>query len=296
MKDAKMLLMCIVQNTDITEQSKVKEENIPMQKLLKEFADIFAPLPAQLPPRRKYDHSIKLVEGAEPPYKSLYQLSLQENNILHQQLKELLEKGWIQPSQSPYGAPVLFVKKKDGTLYMCIDYRALNSVTIKNCYPLPHIDELLERVSGAKIFSKIDLANGYHQIRMAEEDEEKTAFRTCYGHYQFRVMPFRLTNAPATFMNLMNTILAPFLDKSVLVFLDNILIYSKSPEEHVKHVREVLEILQQHQLFVRKEKCEFAKKEVEYLGFLVGVNGVGPEERKTKIIKNWKQPTTVADI
>ena len=160
---------------------------------------------------------------------------------MNRQLQDLLAKGFIRPSTSPYGAPVLFVRKKDGSIRMCVDYRALNKDTIKNKYPLPHIDDLLDRLAGARYFSKIDLRAGYHQVRIAAGDEFKTAFRTRYGHYEFTVLPFGLTNAPATFMRLMNDVLHSFLDKFVEAFLDDVLIYSRTVEEHLVHVRLVLE-------------------------------------------------------
>ena len=169
--------------------------------LLTEFADVFAPLPAGLPPARKVDHAIKLEPGAEPAWRPTYRMSPLELQEVKKQLDDLLAKGWIQPSVSPYGAPILFVRKKEGSLRMCVDYRALNKQTIKNRYPLPRTDELLDQLHGAAVFSKIDLQSGYHQVRVAEDDVYKTAFRTRYGHFEFKVLPFGLTNAPATFMS-----------------------------------------------------------------------------------------------
>ncbi|KAK6158149.1 hypothetical protein DH2020_005463 [Rehmannia glutinosa] len=173
-------------------------------------------------------------------------IELQE---LKKQLQELLDKGYIRPSVSPWGAPVLFVKKKDGTLRLCIDYRQLNRVTVKNKYPLPRIDDLFDQLQGARVFSKIDLMSGYHQLKIAENDIPKTAFRTRYGHYEFLVMPFGLTNAPAVFMALMNNVFRPYLDKFVIVFIDDILIYSKSSEEHEQHLMIVLQTLREKQLY-----------------------------------------------
>ena len=202
-----------------------------MQAVLKEFQDVFPEkLPPGLPPRRDVDHRIELEPGAKAPVNRMYKMSFTELDELKKQLAELVEAGYVEPSKSPFGAPVLFVHKKDGGERMCIDYRALNKLTIKNSYPLPRIDELLDRLLGARVFSKIDLRSGYHQIRVAEGDEEKTAFRTRYGHFQFKVMPFGLTNAPATFMHLMNSIFREELDAFVIVFLDDILIYSRNFE------------------------------------------------------------------
>src|ERR1041384_8448933 len=167
---------------------------------------------------------------------------------LKKQLAELLQKGFIRPSVSPYGAPVLFVHKKEGTLRLCVDYRTLNKITIKNKYPLPRIEELTDRLAGAKYFSKLDLYSGYHQIRIKQEDIPKTAFRTRYGHYEFLVLPFRFNNAPATFMTLMNDIFHQYLDKFVVIYLDDILVYSKTREDHLKHLKIVLDTLRKHRL------------------------------------------------
>src|SRR4051795_3550820 len=172
------------------------------------------------------------------------------------ELDHLLKNGLVEPSVSPFGAPVIFIKKKDGTLQMCIDYRALNNITIKNRFPIPLIDDLTDRLFGAKVFTKIDLRWGYNQVRIHEEDIEKTAFRTRYGHYQYKVMPFGLTNAPATFQALVQDILKPLLDICVIVYIDDILIYSHNDQEHVQHIRQVLEILRKHKMYGNMAKCE----------------------------------------
>lgn len=196
----------------------------------------------------------------------MYRMGPAELDELKKQLEQLTESGFIRPSKSPFGAPILFVKKKDGSMRMCVDYRALNGITVKNSYPLPRVDELFDRLQGAKVFSKIDLRSGYHQIRIAPEDVPKTAFRTRYGHFEFLVLPFGLTNAPATFMPLMHQIFRPLLDRFVLVFLDDILIYSKNMQQHEQHVREVLALLRQHKLFAKESKCELFASRVEFLG------------------------------
>ena len=193
-------------------------------------------------------HKIELEPGHSPPFRPIYRLSYKELAELRKQLNELHVQGHISPSKSPYGAPILFVSKADGTLRMCVDYRALNKITIKNRYPLPRTDDLLDQLHGAKIFSKIDLRSGYHQVRIAECDVEKTAFRTRYGHFEFLVMPFGLTNAPATFMALTNGVFQDCLDKFVIVYLDDILIYSKTLEEHAQQLRLVLQRLRDNQL------------------------------------------------
>ncbi|WKA06026.1 hypothetical protein VitviT2T_023954 [Vitis vinifera] len=203
---------------------------------------------------------------------------------LKTQLDELLGKGFIRPSTSPWGAPVLFVKKKDGTLRLCIDYRKLNRVTVKNKYPLPRIDDLFDQLKGAKYFSKIDLRTGYHQLRVREEDVSKTAFRTRYGHYEFLVMPFGLTNAPAAFMDLMNRVFHAYLDQFVIVFVDDILIYSRSLEEHKQHLVTTLKTLRRHQLYGKLEKSEFWLTEVNFLGHVVSEAGIAVDHSKVEAV------------
>ena len=215
---------------------------------------------------------------------------------MKKQLRELQDKGYIRPSSSPWGAPVLFVKKKDGSLCMCIDYRSLNEVTIKNKYPLPRIDDLFDQLKGAKFFSKIDLRSGYYQLKIRIEDIPKTTFSTRYGHYEFTVMPFGLTNAPAYFMNLMNKIFMEELDQFVVVFIDDILIYSKSAEEHEQHLRIVLERLRAHELYAKFSKCEFWLQEVAFLGHIITEKGVAVDPSKVEAVLNWKTPTNVSEI
>ncbi|GJR35960.1 putative reverse transcriptase domain-containing protein [Tanacetum coccineum] len=205
--------------------------------IVREFSDVFSEDLSGLPPQRQVEFHIELVAGAAPVARSPYRLAPSEMQELSGQLQELQDKGFIRPSHSPWGAPVLFVKKKDGSFRMCIDYRELNKLTVKNRYPLPRIDDLFDQLQGSRYFSKIDLRSGYHQLRVHEEDIPKTAFRTRYGHFEFTVMPFGLTNAPAVFMDLMNRVCKPYLDKFVIVFIDDILIYSKSKEEHEVHLR-----------------------------------------------------------
>ena len=199
---------------------------------------------------------------------------------------QLLSLGFIRPSVSPWGAPVLFVKKKDGSMRLCIDYRELNKVTIKNRYPLPRIDDLFDQLQGASIFSKIDLRSGYHQLKIKPEDVSKTAFRTRYGHYEFLVMPFGLTNAPAAFMDLMNRIFQPYLDQCVVVFIDDILIYSKSKEEHENHLRVVLQLLRENQLYAKFKKCEFWLDKVGFLGHIISKEGISVDPAKIEAIKD----------
>ena len=268
-----------------------------LQRLLTQFRDVFPEeLPAGLPPSREVDHKIELVPGATPPSRPTYRLSSVELLELKKQLDELTKAGFIQPSKSPFGAPILFVKKKDGSMRMCVDYRALNNVTIKNNYALPRIDELFDRLQGAQYFTKLDLRSGYHQIRIAAGDAPKTAFRTRYGHFEFLVLPFGLTNAPATFMHLMHQTFRDQLDDFVLVFLDDILIFSKTAEEHVKHVQTVLEILRKEKLYAKASKCEFFKTEVEFLGHHVGRDGIRMMDDKLQAINEWPGPKKAGDV
>src|SRR3981081_3153056 len=244
--------------------------NSDASTIINEFKQVFPEeLPSGLPPSRDIDHRIDLVPGQASPSRPTYRMSQPEMDELKKQLTELMDKGYVQESKSPYGSPVLFVKKKDGSMRLCIDYRALNKITIKNKYPLPRIDELLDRLLGTKYFSKIDLRSGYHQVRIASEDIHKTAFSTRYGHYEFLVMPFGLTNAPATFMNLMQSVFSKYLDEFVIIFLDDILVYSKSFDEHLKHLECVLQTLRQHKLYAKRSTCEFSKNELSFLRHVI---------------------------
>nr|GFA56404.1 reverse transcriptase [Tanacetum cinerariifolium] len=215
---------------------------------------------------------------------------------LKDQLQELLERGFIRLSVSPWGAPVLFVKKKDGSMRLCIDYPELNKITIRNHYPLPRIDDLFGQLQGAMHFSKIDLRSGYHQLRVKEQDVSKTAFRTRYGHYEFLVMPFGLTNAPTIFMDLMNQIFHEFLDKFVIVFIYDILVFSKSKEEHEDHLRTVLQTLRQEKLYAKFSKCEFWLSSVAFLGHIVSAEGITMDPAKVEAITKWPRPTSVTEV
>ena len=262
-----------------------------MERLVEEYRDVFPDeLPSGKPPDRGIAHKIDLQPEAEPVFGPVYRLSYLEADELKRQLEDLEEKGYIQPSKSPFGAPVLLVKKQDGSLRLCVDYRALNRVTKKNRYPMPFITDLTDRLHGARYFSKIDLRSGYWQVKVAEEDVHKTAFRTRYGHYEFNVMPFGLTNAPATFMRMMNDVLRPLLDECVVVYLDDILIYSKTLEEHKVHVSKVLQLLRENQLYAKLSKCSFAQSQVDYLGYRIDTDGLHAEERKLSAVKEWPEP------
>ena len=256
-----------------------------IQKLIATFSNVFPPvLPPGLPPSRGVDHNIELEPGTRPPVGCTYKMSYPELDELRRQLDELLANGHIQPSKSPYGAPVLFVKKHDGTLRLCTDYRALNNITLKNRFPLPRVEELLDRLTGASYFSKIDLRSGYYQVRVAPPDVPKTAFRTRYGHFEYLVMPFGLTNAPATFMSLMHKVFSPYLDTFVVVFLDDILVYSKTLQDHVQHLQTVLTVLRQNQLYGKMSKCSFCQSHVQFLGFIISGQGVQVDPAKVKAV------------
>lgn len=267
-------------------------EGIP---IVKEYDDVFESL-IGLPPDRADPFTIELEPGTKPITKAPYRMAPAEMAELKKQLDELMEKGFVRPSSSPWGAPVLFVKKKDGSFRLCIDYRGINRVTVKNKYPLPRIDELLDQLRGATCFSKIDLASGYHQIPIAEEDVRKTAFRSRYGHYEFVVMPFGLTNAPAAFMKMMNNVFRDYLDEFVIVFIDDILIYSKNQEEHKDHLRKVLDRLREHKLFAKLSKCSFWQREIGFLGHVVSDKGVSVDQGKIKAIADWPRPRNATEI
>jgi len=223
-----------------SKKGKIGLSDIP---IMREFQDVFPEELPGLPLERKVEVTIDILPGVSPIAQPPYRMVLKELDELKIQLQELLDKGFIRPNNSPWGAPVLFVKKKDGTLRLCIDYRQLNKVTVKNRYPLPRIDYLFDHLKGAKVFSKIGLRSGYYQMRIKGQDVPKTAFRTRYGHFEFLVLPFGLTNAPTLFMDLMNRVFQPYLDKFVVVFIDDILVYSKSYEEHEQHLRQTLQTL-----------------------------------------------------
>jgi hypothetical protein len=223
-------------------------------------------------------------------------MAVEELKELKKQLTKLQEAGYIRPSSSPWGAPVLFVQKKDGSQRMCVDYRSLNDVTVKNKYPLPRIEDLFDQIRGARVFSKIDLRSGYHQIKIRPSDIPKTAFSTRYGLYEFTVMSLGLTNAPAYFMNLMNKVFMEYLDRFVVVFIDDILIYSKSESDHEEHLRLVLQKLRDNELYTKFSKCEFWIDKVPFLGHIISKGGIAVDPAKVKKIMEWSVPTTVTEI
>jgi hypothetical protein len=268
-------------------------EDIPV---VREFADVFPDELPGMPPDRDVEFVIELQPGTAPISKRPYRMPPRELAELKTQLQELLDKGYIHPSSSPWGCPAIFVKKKDGSLRLCVDYRPLNAVTIKNKYPLPRIDVLFDQLAGAKVFSKIDLRSGYHQIKIRPCDIPKTAFSTRYGLYEYLVMSFGLTNAPAYFMYLMNSVFMKELDKFVVVFIYDILIYSKNEEEHAEHLRIVLQRLRDHKLYAKFSKCEFWLDSVKFLGHTISKDGISVDPSKVQEVMDWKPPKTVHQI
>jgi hypothetical protein len=229
-----------------------------------------------------------VVPGNSRPYR----YSPLQKDEIEKQVLGMLQSGLITRSVSPFASPVLLVKKKDGSWRFCVDYRKLNEITVKNKFPMPIIDEFLDELAGSTYFSKLDMASGFHQIRMAEKDELNTAFKTHHGHFQFRVMPFGLTNAPATFQCLMNAIFQQHMRRFVLIFMDDILVYSPTLESHVDHLEEVFSILQQHQLYAKKSKCSFATNQISYLGHIISDKGVATDPEKTASMIKWPVPSS----
>ena len=281
----------------------------PIPQVLEQSASELIPLPYKkfqdvgdkknadkLPPHRSYDCPIELLPGAEIPFGCIYPLSDPELKALKKYLDEDLKKGFIRPSTSPAGAPFFFVEKKDSSLRPCIDYRKLNSITVKNRYPLPLISELLERLRTAKIFTKLDLRGAYNLVRIRQGDEWKTAFRTRYGHFEYLVMPFGLCNAPATFQHFVNDVFRDMLDQFVIIYLDDILIFSENLEQHRIDVCKVLQRLREHQLYLKLEKCEFEKTTVQFLGYIISPKGLEMDPSKIRAITEWPTPKNVKDI
>jgi hypothetical protein len=261
--------------------------------VVSEFPDVFPEELPGMPPERKVEISIELIPGTAPISKRVYRVSGPELVELKKQIDELSEKGYIRPSTSPWAAPVLFVEKKDDTKRMCIDYRSLNEVTIKNKYPLPRIEDLFDQLRGASVFLKIDLRSGYHQLRIRPSNIPKTAFITKDGLYEFTVMSFGLTNAPAYFMYLMSSVFMDYLDKFIVVFIDDILIYSQNEQEREEHLRKVLQRLRDCQLYAKLSKCEFWISEVVFLGHIINREGLALYPKKVTSILNWKAPKDV---
>jgi hypothetical protein len=270
---------------------------LPLEKIpvVCEYVDVFPDELPGMPPDRDIKFAIELQPGTAPISKRPYRMPPAKLAELKKQLQEMLNKGFIRPSTSPWGCPALFVKK-DKRLRLCIDYRQLNTVTIKNKYPLPRIDVLFDQLVGAKVFSKIDLCSSYHQIKIGASDIPKTAFSTRYGLYEYLVMSFGLTNAPAYFMYLIDSVFMPELDKFVVVFIDDILVYSKNEAEHTMHLHIVLQRLRDHRLYAKLSKCDFWLKKIKFLGHTISQEGIAVDPDKVQEVMDWKPPTTVHQI
>ncbi|GBG85009.1 hypothetical protein CBR_g39473 [Chara braunii] len=293
--DIEEMGICFLHALPPGDQPKTDTSDPRIIELLHSYEDVFQ-APAGVVPDRPIHHGITLEDGAVPPRGCIYRMSEEELQVLRAQLDDLLAKGWIRPSCSPYGAPVLFVRKKNKDLRLCIDYRKLNAQTIKNVGPLPRIDDLLEGLGCAKYFSKLDLKSGYQQIEIQPRDRYKTAFKTRYGHFEWIAMPFGLTNAPTTFQAAMTTEFHDLLDRTVLIYLDDILVYSRTLDEHLEHLRAVLEQLRIAKYKAKRDKCEFAQQELEYLGHYVTPQGIRPLADKVQAIQDWPDLKCTTDV
>jgi hypothetical protein len=276
--------------------SQMKVTSLEEILVVQEYPDVFPEELLDMPPESDIEFLIELLPRTTPISKRPYRMPVNELVELKKQLAELQATGSIRPSSSPCGSPVLFVEKKDGTQWMCVDYRSLNEVTIKNKYPLPRIEDLFDQMKGTSVFSKIDLRSGYHQLKIWESDIPKTAFCTRYGLYEYTVMSFGLTNVSTYFMYLMNKVFMEYLDKFVVVFIDDIVVFSKTKEEHEKHLRLVLEKLQSNKLYAKFSKCEILLTKVAFLGHVISAGGVAVDPSKVKDVLNWMPPTTASEI
>ena len=274
------------EKTTTPEEQPSLPEMASVPKEFWEFADLCEKRgKGSLPKHQPWDHEIPLIPGMQPAFKPIYSLSRTELEALRGYIEKNLERGYIRPSSSPAGYPILFVPKKNGELRLCVDYRQLNDITVKNRYPLPRIDELQDKFQTAKYFTKFDLREGYHLVRIKEGEEWKTAFRTRLGHFEYTVMPFGLTNAPASFQSLVNDTLRPYLDVFCTAYLDDIIIYSDTLEEHREHIRKVLLALREKDLRIAPEKCKWITQKIEFLGFIITPRHISMDEKKLDAIR-----------
>ena len=275
---------------------KKGKQDSRMDALLKKYECVFrSELPSGLPPERGVEHTIEVEEGSKPPHRPLYQLSPAELKAAKEYVEDLLKKGKIRRSKSPYGAPLFFVKEED-KLRGFVDYRALNRIKKKKNAPIPRSDEIFDRLGGATVFSRLDLKTGFHQIRVRGKDIEKTAFNTKYGQFEYLVMPMGACNSPATFQSLMNEIFHDCIDEFLVVYIDDLLVFSKNEESHYRHLEIVLQRLKEHELYVSPKKCEFFKDEMDFLGLLIGKNGIKVNPKKVEILKTWPKPDSITDL
>lgn len=294
-EDGDSVVLLLIRKTQEKTQEPVSTDDL-VHKIKEEFSDVIRDeLPREIEYRGSIRHSIDVIPGSSPTYRRPYKLTCEEKEELNRQIDELIASGRIYPTTSPYGAPVLFVKKKDGSKRLCCDCRQLNERTVKSRFPLPLIEELFDNLRGSKWYSSLDLIAGYHQIPVVEEDQQKTAFVTYQGQYAWRVMPFGLTNAPSTFQMIMNDTLREFIGKFVLVYLDDILIYSTSKEQHLYHLRLVLQRLRQVKLYAKDKKCSFFKEQVKFLGHVIDKDGIHMDTDKLKAMLEWPTPKTPKD-
>lgn len=266
-----------------------------IQSLLNQFPNVLA-VPTALPPRRACDHTIPLVEGATPVNIRAYRYPPSLKDEIERQVQVMLEHGLIQPSKSPFSSPVLLVRKKDGSWRFCVDYHYLNALTVKSVYPIPVFEQLVDELGSASWFSVLDLHSGYHQIRLQPGEEFKMAFSTHAGHYEFCVVPFGATGAPATFQGAMNVTLAPVLRRCAIVFFDDILVYSSSYDEHLKHLHQVLTLLVKDQWVIKLKKCRFAQQKIHYLGHVLSAQGISTNPDKVTAVADWPIPTSVREL
>jgi RNase H-like domain found in reverse transcriptase/Reverse transcriptase (RNA-dependent DNA polymerase)/Integrase zinc binding domain/Chromo (CHRromatin Organisation MOdifier) domain/Integrase core domain/Retroviral aspartyl protease len=301
--EAELFILSITQitETNSTTNNNSNDTTDPDLSLIPEeyheFADVFSRKEAnKLPPHRPYDHRIPLQEGTAPPFGPIYNLTAEELKTVREYIEKHLKTQFIRHSQSPCSAPILFTKKPDGTLRLCVDYRGLNKLTIKNRYSLPLIGQILDQVVNARFFTSLDMRDGYHRLRVAEGEEWKTAFRCRYELFEYQVMPFELCNAPGTFQHFTNDTFSDFLDEFLAIYLDDLLIYSRTLKEHKVHVRRVLERLREAELYVKPEKCQFHVQEVSFLGYLISEKGIRMDPAKVEAITQWPTPTSVHDI
>ena len=281
-----------VSHPDLTQAHKDR-----LSAIFDEFSDVFGDTLVQSAPvRSDMPEVVPIVPGSKIPNRTLYRYSPMEQAEIEQQVQVMLQHKLIEPSTSPYGAPVLLVKKPDGSWRFCVDYRALNAVTVKNGHALPRIDDLLDKLQGAKYFTSMDLLQGFYQLPLVDSDKPKTAFKTAFGHYQFRVVSMGLCNSPSVFQRVMNQIFHKQLNKYCLVYIDDILIFSKTPDEHLTHLADVLRTIRENKLSIKTKKCHFFQPELKFLGHIISQDGISPDPEKVAVVKQWPPLERQTDV